>query len=436
MHDIRLLRQNPDLFDASWSKRGLEVKASDLLDIDEAWRSAETRLQALQSERNEISKQIGQIKKSGGDAEAEMERVTQIKTDMADLEAERDSLQSRLNLHLEGLPNLLAGDVPDGADESENREIRKIGTPRFAGQDWPDHVSIGEGLGMLDFEAAAKMSGSRFALLHGGLARLERALGQFMIDVHTQENGYTEVSPPLLVKDNALFGTGQLPKFADQQFKTTSDHWLIPTAEVSLTNMVADQILDSDTLPLRLCALTPCFRSEAGAAGRDTRGMIRLHQFYKVEMVSITSGETAKDEHERMTACAEDLLKRLDLAYRTVLLCTGDTGFSAQKTYDLEVWLPGQQAYREISSCSHFGDFQARRMNTRWRKRGEKSTEFVHTLNGSGLAVGRTLVAILENYYDPADGGLFIPDVLKPYMGGLEKLLPLDAQGDAKAANG
>jgi seryl-tRNA synthetase len=341
---------------------------------------------------------------------------------MAELEEQEREFTAQMDERLSTLPNLMFDEVPDGADEDDNIEIRKVGDAVRANSESPDHVAIGEELGMLDFETAANMSGSRFVILKSQLARLERALAQFMLDMHVDENGYTEVSPPLLVRDNALYGTGQLPKFSEDLFKTTTDHWLIPTAEVSLTNMVAGEIIEEEQLPYRFTAYTPCFRSEAGAAGKDTRGMIRQHQFYKVEMVSITTPEQSKDEHERMTACAEKILQKLDIAYRVVTLCSGDTGFGAKKTYDIEVWLPGQQAYREISSCSNCGDFQARRMKARCRKSGEKEIRFVHTLNGSGLAVGRTLIAVIENYYDPVEKCIMIPEALKPYMGGLEKL--------------
>ncbi|MGB1077215.1 MAG: serine--tRNA ligase, partial [Bdellovibrionales bacterium] len=327
-----------------------------------------------------------------------------------------------LNQHLAGLPNIMFDDVPDGADEDENVEVRKWGEPKT--EQVPEHFDIGEALGLMDFETAAKMSGSRFVFLSGGLARLERALAQFFLDTHTSEHGYTEMSPPILVNSKAMYWTDKLPKFAEDSFKTEGqDKWLIPTSEVPLTSVVAEEIVAEDSLPRRYTAFTPCFRSEAGSAGRDTRGMIRQHQFYKVEMVSIVKPEDSQEEHERMTKCAETILQKLGLAYRTVVLCSGDTGFGAKKTYDLEVWLPGQQRYREISSCSNCGDFQARRMKARFKKTGEKETQFLHTLNGSGVAVGRALIAVMENYYDPTDGGIFVPDVLKPYMGGLEKIV-------------
>ncbi|MEQ9248556.1 MAG: serine--tRNA ligase, partial [Nitratireductor sp.] len=340
--------------------------------------------------------------------------VSELKSFVQDGEAEERRYDAALNDALARIPNVPLDDVPVGADENDNVEVRKLGEPKRA--NWArEHFEIGEALGQMDFERAAKLSGARFTVLSGQLARLERALGQFMLDLHTQEHGYTEVQPPLLVRDDAMFGTGQLPKFSEDLFRAGDDHWLIPTAEVSLTNLVREEILDGEKLPLRFTALTPCFRSEAGSAGRDTRGMLRQHQFYKVELVSITDAESAIDEHERMTACAETVLKKLDLPFRTMVLCTGDMGFGARKTYDLEVWLPGQNAYREISSCSVCGDFQGRRMNARYRVAGEKQTRFVHTLNGSGTAVGRALIAVLENYQNE-DGSVTIPSALKPYM--------------------
>ncbi len=511
MHDIRAIREESDVFDRNWARRGLEPQAKELLQIDERRRALQTELQQMQQRRNEASKEIGQIKAKKGDAQALMDEVASLKSRMTELEQKEATLAESLSQHLAVLPNLLDDDVPDGPDESGNKEIRKSGTPPRR-NDNPDHVAIGEKLGMMDFETAAKMSGARFVLMHSGLARLERALAQFMLDTHTQEHGYTEVSPPLMVKSQAMYGTGQLPKFAHDLFECMGEYrqlellyahknavleirqdyynkikevysmlsqemhaqrgrldvawmspvfkkfseffvsdqeafvdiskefqeiseeffrmekerlgrsWLIPTAEVSLTNMVADMILDEEVLPLRFTAFTPCFRSEAGAAGKDTKGMIRQHQFYKVEMVSVTHPEKSNEEHERMTQCAETVLKKLGLAYRTMILCGGDTGFGARRTYDIEVWLPGQGRYREISSCSNCGDFQARRMKGRFRAKGEKDTRFVHTLNGSGVAVGRALIAVLENYYDPVSATVAIPDVLKPYMGGLDRL--------------
>jgi seryl-tRNA synthetase len=425
MHDIKAIRQDPAAFDKAMARRKLPAQSPAILKLDEERRSMQTELQALQSTRNEKSKEIGQIKSKGGDASALMEEVNDIKTRMGDLEVSEKELGIQLNDILSSLPNVQALDIPDGDGEEENVEIRKVGEPKKINEKIPEHSDIGEALGMMDFETAAKMSGSRFVIMHSGLARLERALAQFMLDMHTQEHGYTEVSPPILVNDKTMFGTGQLPKFRDDQFQTTRGDWLIPTAEVSLTNIVAEEILEEETLPRRYTAFTPCFRQEAGAAGKDTKGMIRQHQFYKVEMVSITKPEDSEAEHQRMTQCAENILKKLDLPFRTIVLCTGDAGFTSQKTYDIEVWLPGQQRYREISSCSNCGDFQARRMNARFKAKGEKQTTFVHTLNGSGLAVGRALIAVLENYYDPADGGVFVPEALKPYMGGLTKLVKI-----------
>lgn len=432
MFDLKEIRKNPEMFDKGWARRGFEPQTPTILGLDEKRRAVQTSLQDVQAERNDKSKEIGKIKSQGGDAQSIMDEVAALKDKMTQFEDEERNLTMQLDDILSTLPNILFDDVPDGADEDDNREVRRIGEPVRLNIESPDHVAIGEELGMMDFETAARMSGARFVFLKSHLARLERAIAQLMLDTHTEENGYTEVSPPLLVRDNALYGTGQLPKFAEDLFKTTTDHWLIPTAEVSLTNMVAEQIIDEDELPLRLTAFTPCFRSEAGAAGKDTRGMIRQHQFYKVEMVSITTPEKSQEEHERMTACAEKILQKLGLAYRTVVLCTGDTGFGARKTYDVEVWLPGQQTYREISSCSNCGDFQARRMKSRSRKRGGKETRFVHTLNGSGLAVGRTLIAVIENYYDATEKCVVIPEALRPYMGGLEKLSRI--QHDKEAA--
>lgn len=479
MFDIRAIRDNPQGFDKAMGRRGLEAQSPRILGLDEKRRAAQTELQSLQSARNEKSRQIGEVKKAGGDAGAVMAEVAALKDKMTALEIEERGLAMELQSILSTLPNILDADVPDGKDENDNKEVRQWGTPKDIKA--PEHFEIGEKLGQMDFEMSARMSGARFVLLQGDLARMERALAQFMLDTHTNDHGYTEVSPPLLVRDNTMFGTGQLPKFADDLFRVPHEEqilvdghevkiekaatgykvtplnpddkaveellasadeisvtpglsgplramvrkrrWLIPTAEVSLTNMVADQIIEGDdTLPRRYTAYTPCFRSEAGSAGKDTRGMIRVHQFYKVELVSITAPEDSVAEHERMTECAETILKKLDLPFRTLMLCTGDTGFGARKTYDLEVWLPGQGKYREISSCSNCGDFQARRMNARMRAKGEKETKFLHTLNGSGTAVGRALIAVMENYYDPADGGIFVPDALKPYMGGITKI--------------
>ncbi|MEO3431641.1 serine--tRNA ligase [Inquilinus sp. CAU 1745] len=422
MHDIRWIREAPEAFDRAMKRRGLAPQAGRILGLDETRRSVQTELQALQSRRNEASKQIGQVKREGGDAQALMDEVSALKDRMGALEDDQRRIEAEVTAALSELPNAPADDVPDGPDESANVEVRRVGEPRRSNSA-REHFELGEALGLMDFAGAAKLSGSRFVVLKGALARLERALGQFMIDLHVTEHGYQEVAPPFLVRDEALYGTGQLPKFADDLFRTTADHWLIPTAEVPLTNLVAGDILDLDSLPLRMSALTPCFRSEAGAAGRDTRGMIRQHQFQKVEMVSITTPEQSAAELERMIGCAEAVLSRLGLAYRVMALSTGDMGFSATRTYDIEVWLPGQNAYREISSCSDCGDFQARRMNARCRPRGEKGTRFVHTLNGSGVALGRALIAVMETYQQE-DGSITVPDALRPLMGGIEIIRP------------
>ena len=503
MHDIKTVRENPQAFDLALGRRGLAPQSEAILAIDQDLRAAQTALQSAQSRRNEASKLIGAAKARKDDqaANALIAEVEALKASMLSQATEEARLSQDLRHLLSALPNLPADDVPDGADEADNVEVRRFGDPAqspAAKLNAPrDHVALGEGLGGMDFEAASRMSGARFVVLNGGLARLERALGQFMLDVQTREHGYLEVSPPLLVKDEAVFGTGQLPKFKEDLFvaqsvdwealkaraqdlglafvgenqaliqplvedlrralpeedafrtalhaaietlidrqsqfgadqmqalidsgEFTERRWLIPTAEVSLTNLVREQITPEEELPLRLTALTPCFRSEAGASGRDTRGMIRQHQFQKVELVSITTPDQSEAEHERMVTCAETILQRLGLAFRTLALCTGDMGFSARKTYDLEVWLPSQGVYREISSCSNCGDFQARRMDARTKRAGEKGARFVHTLNGSGLAVGRALVAVLENYQDE-QGRVAIPDVLRPYMGGLTHL--------------
>ncbi len=422
MHDLKLIRDDPDDFDRRLAQRGLPPAAAALLALDAQRRALLTELQAQEAERNAASKSIGERKRRGEDAEGALDRVAALKALIqAGRERER-ALGERLDAELASLPNRVADDVPEGADESANALVRRWGEPRDFAFAVEDHVDVGARLG-LDFERAARMSGARFAAGVGPIARLQRALGQFMLELQTKEHGYTEVLVPLLVRDNALFGTSQLPKFADDLFRTTTDHWLIPTAEVPLTNLVAESIVDEAELPLRYTALSPCFRSEAGSAGRDTRGMIRVHQFYKVELVSVTAPEQSLEEHERMTACAEEVLKRLELPYRVVSLCAGDLGFGARKTYDLEVWLPGQATFREISSCSNCGDFQARRMNARCRARGERETRFVHTLNGSGLAVGRTLVALLENRQE-ADGGVSIPEALRPYIDGRTRLDP------------
>ena len=423
MLDIKWIRENPEAFDEALAKRSAESQSSRILALDEERRQHISKVQVAQERRNAASKEIGKAM-----AAKDMETADKLKSEVAELkvflsEAENKEreLDQQLNGILSSLPNIPMEDVPLGSDESDNVEVRNIGgKPNFSFKP-KEHYELGEALGLMDFERAAKMSGARFTILKGALARLERALGQFMLDLHTTEHGYTEVMPPLLVKDNALYGTGQLPKFSEDSFKTTDDRWLIPTAEVPLTNLVSGEIVDSKTLPLRFTALTACFRSEAGSAGRDTRGMLRQHQFQKVEMVSITDSENASAEHERMTACAEEVLKRLGVPFRTVVLCTGDMGFGARKTYDIEAWLPGQNTYREISSCSVCGDFQARRMNSRYRPEGEKNTRFVHTLNGSGVAVGRALIAVMANYQEE-DGSIRVPDVLVPYMGGVTRI--------------
>ncbi len=424
MHDIRLIRDNPQAFDAGLARRGLEPLSERILAADASLRALQTDMQAALARRNEASKAIGQAMAKGDKdtAEALKAEVAALKEKLPEQEtAEREQLAA-LHDSLAALPNLPAADVPEGVDEEGNVEISRWGTPRgfdFAPQ---EHADFAPALG-LDFETAAKMSGARFAFLKGAMARLERALGQFMLDKQTNEAGYSECATPLLVRDEAAFGTTQLPKFREDLFQTTDGMWLISTSEMSLTNAVREEILAEADLPLRMTALTPCFRSEAGSAGRDTRGYIRQHQFWKVELVSIVRPEDSDAELERKTRAAEAILEALDLPYRKMLLCAGDMGFAARKTYDLEVWLPGQGAYREISSCSNCGDFQARRMNTRFRREGAKGTEFVHTLNGSGLAVGRTLVAILENYQQ-ADGSVDIPRALLPYMGGITRLTP------------
>lgn len=465
MHDIKFIRENPEAFDKALLRRHLAPMSGDILALDGSRRGAQTEMQELQSKRNEISKQIGEIKRKGGNADGLMQEVADMKDRLAKLEDMDRLYARRLTEVLSAIPNILADDVPEGMDENDSKELRRVGEPKVI-PNAKEHDALGEGLGMMDFERAAKLSGSRFTLLTGGLALLERALGNFMLDIHTQDFGYTEVSPPLLVKDEIMYGVGQLPKFADDMFMTArtksreellrealtyidaaemkalqkgemdladavyaalnrapikEDLWLITTAEVPLTNLVNNEIVEKEKLPLRVTARTPCFRSEAGSAGKDTRGMLRQHQFYKVELVSVTTPEQSWDEHERMTACAETILKRLELPFRTVVLCTGDTGFSAKKTHDLEVWLPGQNRYREISSCSNCGDFQARRMNARCRAAGEKQTEFVHTLNGSGIAIGRCLIAIMENYQQP-DGSIVVPPALRKYMNGLERI--------------
>ncbi|HAD88421.1 MAG TPA: serine--tRNA ligase [Rhodospirillaceae bacterium] len=419
MFDIKWIRENPDAFDAGLARRGLPAAAQGLVDLDKVRREAETRAQEIQTERNALSKQIGVAKSKGEDATEILAKVSESKDAQAAAEAEARKAELALEEALSGLPNLPAADVPDGADETANVEIRKWGEPTVLDFEARDHVDLGEGLGGMDFENAAKLAGSRFVVLKGPLARLERAIANFMLDLHISEHGLTEVAPPTLVNDAAMYGTGQLPKFSEDLFHTDDGYWLIPTAEVPLTNLVSGEIIDDDTLPFRFAALTDCYRSEAGAAGKDTRGMIRQHQFKKVEMVTVSAPETSDEELERMTGCAEAVLQKLGLPYRIVVLSTGDMGFGARKTYDIEIWLPGQSQYREISSCSNCGDFQARRMKARCRVKGEKGTRFVHTLNGSGVAVGRAMIGVMENYQN-ADGSITVPEVLRPYMGGLE----------------
>ena len=470
MHDIKAIRDNPKAFDAGLAKRNLPPLADKVLELDEARRANLTALQEAQSRRNAASKEVGKAKGAKDEALAAklMAEVANLKDILAAGEEVERGNDAAMQALLEVVPNLPRDDVPEGKDETGNKEVRKVGTPPKFDFKPKQHFELGEALGLMDFESATKVSGARFVFLKGALARLERALGAFMLDTHTAPTsgpmgGYMEVNPPLLVRDKAAYGTGNLPKFKEDLFQTGGNEaskmanelaailiaskdlskeelveringvwspyaiyseptfYLIPTAEVSLTNLVREQILDEDKLPIRMTACTPCFRSEAGSAGRDTRGMIRQHQFTKVELVSVTTPEDSLAEHERMTGCAEEILKRLGLPFRTMLLCTGDMGFASQKTYDIEVWLPGQDAYREISSCSVCGDFQARRMNSRYKPKGAKDTRFVHTLNGSGLAVGRTLVAILENYQQ-ADGSIVIPEALRPYMGGMTKI--------------
>ncbi|NDW06555.1 serine--tRNA ligase [Jiella pacifica] len=423
MLDIKWIRDNPAKLDEALAKRGAPPAAIDLIKLDERRRDHLKILQDLQGRRNEASKEIGKAKGSGDNARADVliEEVGKLKAEIQDGEEIERRIDADLEDVLARIPNIPFDDVPVGRDEADNVEIRRVGEPPRFAFEAKEHFELGEALGMMEFEQAAKISGSRFTILKGQLARLERALGQFMLDLHTGEHGYAETAVPLLVRDEALFGTNQLPKFAEDLFHTTEGRWLIPTAEVPLTNLVRERTLDAAELPLRVTALTPCFRSEAGAAGRDQRGMLRQHQFYKVELVSITDEDSSVEEHERMTACAEEVLKRLGLAYRVVTLCTGDMGFGARMTYDIEVWLPGQGTYREISSCSVCGDFQARRMNARYKVAGEKAQRFVHTLNGSGVAVGRALIAVMENYQNE-DGSITVPEALRPYMGGIEKL--------------
>ncbi len=424
MHDLKFIRENPAAFDAALARRGVAAVTAEILALDERRRSVLTELQEGQSRRNEASKLIGAAMGKGDAATADALKaeVGLLKEKLPQLEEQERSVSSELDALLASIPNLPFDEVPEGNDENDNVEVSRWGTPRTFDFDAKDHSEIGPPLG-LDFETGVAISGTRFTFMRGQMARLNRALGQFMLDHQTGTNGYAECNTPVLVNDAAMYGTDKLPKFADDSFKTTDGRWLIPTAEVSLTSSVGGKILDDAALPIRMTALTLCFRSEAGAAGKDTKGLIRQHQFEKVELVSITRPEDSVAEHARMTAAAESVLQALGLPYRKLLLCTGDMGFGARKTYDLEVWLPGQGLYREISSCSNCGDFQARRMNARYRPAEGKGTAFVHTLNGSGLAVGRTLVAVIENYQN-ADGSVTVPDVLKPYMGGIEKLEP------------
>ena len=464
MHDIKWIRENADAFDKALGRRGLSKGSPDLLALDEKRRAFIAKLQTMQERRNAVSKEVGEAKKAKDEPRAQklMAEVASIKDEMPKLEAEQQQIEKKLDDLLASIPNLPSADVPDGKDETGNKEYRRHGEKPSIAFKPKLHFEIGEALGLMDFEAASKISGARFVVLKGALARLERALGQLFLDVHTGENGYTEVNPPILVRDAAMFGTGQLPKFKEDQFfsaemqwrqkrldavletldrevetrhekpkkvvddliekaDTVEEFWLVPTAEVPLTNLVRDDITDEAKLPMRLTACTPCFRAEAGAAGKDTRGMIRQHQFTKVELVSITTPEQSAEEHERMLVSAEKVLQKLGLHYRVMTLCTGDMGFASQKTYDIEVWLPGENTYREISSCSNCGDFQARRMNARYRAKDAKSPRYVHTLNGSGVAVGRALIAVLENYQNE-DGSVTIPEALKPYMGGLTKI--------------
>jgi seryl-tRNA synthetase len=423
MHDLRWIRENPEEFDRGLVRRGLPPNATEILALDREWRALETEAQESQATRNRLSREVGAAKK-GGEAVHELLEELVLRKEMEAVKAAKAvELRRQLDGLLASLPNLPAPEVPDGPDETANRELHRHGKPPAFNFAPLPHEALGDKLGLMDFSRAARLSGSRFVVLRGALARLERAIAQFMLDLHTGEFGYTEISPPYLVREEVAFGTGNLPKAAEDMFRTTGGMWLIPTAEMPLTNLVAGEILDEAALPLRFTAWTPCFRSEAGAAGRDTRGMIRMHQFNKVELVSITRPEESEAEHERMTGCAEEVLKRLGLAYRVMLLASGDMGFAARKTYDLEVWLPGQNAYREISSCSNCGPFQAQRMRARYRPAEGKGTRPVHTLNGSGLAVGRTMIAILENF-QRHDGTVAIPEALQPYMAGQQVIAP------------
>jgi seryl-tRNA synthetase len=423
MHDIKAIRDNPDAFDKGLARRGLAAQAAALLAVDQERRDLIQKLQDAQTRRNELSKQVGDAMKVGDKAKAgAIKAEVAASKDAITSGEDRDrALSQTLSDMLAVIPNIPLDDVPDGSDEHGNIEVRRWGDRPGFNWEPKQHFELGEKLGQMDFETAAKMSGARFVVMKKQLARLERAIAQLMLDTQTEKNGYTECYVPMLVSDKAMFGTAQLPKFVDDQFRTTDGRWLIPTAEVSLTNMVRESVLDEAQLPLRLTAYTPCFRAEAGAAGRDTRGIIRQHQFSKVELVSITTPEQSRDELERMTGCAESILRMLGLHYRVMRLCTGDMGFGSRMTYDLEVWLPGQNAFREISSCSVCGDFQSRRMDARYKPRDGKGTRYVHTLNGSGLAVGRTLVAVMENYQNP-DCSITVPDALRPYMGGADRI--------------
>jgi seryl-tRNA synthetase len=423
MHDIRLIRENPDAFDAMLARRGLAPMSLEILAIDAGRRAKITAAGDALAERNAASKEVGRAKASGDEAEFERLRALMAakKDEIARLEAEAAAEDRRMNDLMLTIPNAPLDTIPDGTTEADNVELRRHGAPRAFNFAPKEHFDLGEAMGCMDFEAAAKLSGARFVVLKGPLIRLHRALAQFMLDTHVDINGLTEVWTPVLVRDEALIGTGQLPKFADDLYRSENGWWLIPTAEVTLTNLHAGEITDEATLPRRYTAWTQCFRAEAGSAGKDTRGMLRQHQFEKVEMVSLTRPEDSEAELERMTRCAEDILERLGLPYRTVVLCTGDTGFGARRTHDIEVWLPGQDTYREISSCSVCGDFQARRMNARFRREGSKKPEYLHTLNGSGLAVGRTLIAVMENYQQE-DGAIVIPEVLRPYMRNAERI--------------
>jgi seryl-tRNA synthetase len=417
MHDIRAIRADAAAFDAALSRRGMPAMSSDILARDAERRAAQTALQEKQARRNALAREIGQAKRGGGDTAALEAEATALRGEMDGLEKHAAGLDDAIKRILESLPNILDADVPDGPDESANVVVSQHGEPRDLGFEPKQHFELGEALGMMDFGTAAKLAGARFTVLRGPLARLERALGQFMLDLHTLQHGYTEMVVPSLVNDATMYGTGQLPKFGEDLFRTTDGRWLIPTAEVPLTNTVAGEIVTEKQLPIRMTALTDCYRSEAGSAGRDTRGMLRQHQFRKVEMVSIAHPDQSAEEHDRMTRCAEKVLQLLEVPYRRIVLSSGDTGFGAAKTFDLEVWLPGQQAWREISSCSNCRDFQARRMNARFRSADGKTVSFVHTLNGSGIAVGRALIAVMENHQQ-ADGSILVPEVLWPYMGG------------------